>query len=66
MSVLQYASEDGDGTDVLLAFCPKILHLVMDALMKTQIDDVRLNCLGLSQLLLIISFLIPEKFMYGI
>ncbi|GLT71030.1 hypothetical protein SLA2020_430750 [Shorea laevis] len=47
VSVLQYASEDGDGTDVLLALRPKILHLVMDALMKTQIDDVRLNCLAL-------------------
>ena len=48
--MFQYASEDGDGTDVLLAFCPKLLHLVVDALIKTQVDDVRLNCLGLSSL----------------
>ncbi|KAM3756392.1 hypothetical protein ACB098_02G108200 [Castanea mollissima] len=47
VSIFQYASEDGDGTDVLLAFCPKLLHLVVDALIKTQVDDVRLNCLAL-------------------
>lgn len=57
VSMFQYASEDGDGTDVLLAFCPKLLHLVVDALIKTQVDDVRLNCLGLS-----ISFFVSSKF----
>ncbi|KAB1213495.1 Protein PRD1 [Morella rubra] len=62
ISILQYTSEDGDGTDVLLAFCPKILYLVVDSLMKTQIDDVRLNCLGLSSTASVTSFLIPCKF----
>ncbi|KAM1049872.1 hypothetical protein ACFX11_031935 [Malus domestica] len=47
VSVLQYASEDGDGTDILFAFCPKLLHLSLEALMKTQSDDVRLNCVAL-------------------
>ncbi|KAG6731064.1 hypothetical protein I3842_01G111200 [Carya illinoinensis] len=51
ISILQYTSEDGDGSDVLLAFGTKILHLVVDALMKTQIDDVRLNCLALLMVL---------------
>lgn len=63
MSILQYTSDDGAGSDVLLAFGPKILHLVVDALMKTQIDDVRLNCLGLSSSYL---FLIPWKVKYGV
>lgn len=63
ISILQYTSEDGDGSDVLLAFGTKILHLVVDALMKTQIDDVRLNCLGLSSSHF---FLIPWKLKYGV
>ncbi|CAB4293776.1 unnamed protein product [Prunus armeniaca] len=46
VSVLQYASEVGDGTDFLFAFCPKLLRLSLEALMKTQSDDVRLNCVA--------------------
>ncbi|CAB4263587.1 unnamed protein product [Prunus armeniaca] len=46
VSILQYASEVGDGTDFLFAFCPKLLDLSLEALMKTQSDDVRLNCVG--------------------
>lgn len=48
VSALQCMSMDGDGTDILFAFCPKLLYLSLEALMKTQIDDVRLNCVGLS------------------
>ncbi|CAL8992252.1 unnamed protein product [Prunus brigantina] len=44
VSVLQYASEVGVGTDFLFAFRPKLLSLSLEALMKTQSDDVRLNC----------------------
>ena len=46
-SVLQYASVDAEGTDLLFAFCPKLLRLSLEALIKTQSDDVRLNCVGL-------------------
>ncbi|KAL5849112.1 hypothetical protein ACOSQ3_007178 [Xanthoceras sorbifolium] len=44
---LQCMHMDGDGADILLAFCPKLLHLSLEALMKTQSDDVRLNCVAL-------------------
>lgn len=47
VSVLQYASVDNDGTDLFFAFCPKLLCLSLDALIKTQSNDVRLNCVGL-------------------
>lgn len=40
---------DGDWVDILLTFCPKLFRLSLEALMKTQSDDVRLNCIGLSQ-----------------
>ncbi|PON95525.1 Armadillo-type fold containing protein [Trema orientale] len=43
LSVLQ----DDDGVDILPTFCPKLLHLSLEALVKTQIDDVRLNCVAL-------------------
>jgi len=46
LSVLQSTSAEGDGSDVLIPFCPKILYLLVDVLMKTQNDDVRLNCIG--------------------
>ncbi|CAL2228083.1 unnamed protein product [Prunus armeniaca] len=46
VSVLQYASEVGVGTDFLFAFCPKLLSLSLGALMKTQSDDFRLNCVA--------------------
>ncbi|KAK9288539.1 hypothetical protein L1049_016998 [Liquidambar formosana] len=46
-SILQYASKDGDGADDLYAYCPKLLCLSLEALMKTQSDDVRLNCVAL-------------------
>lgn len=46
--ILQYTSKDEEGADVLLEYCPVILQLSLDALMKIQRDDVRLNCLGLS------------------
>ncbi|XP_057958708.1 protein PUTATIVE RECOMBINATION INITIATION DEFECT 1 [Malania oleifera] len=47
LSVLQYMSQGVDGSDVLVAFCPKILYFSLEALLKTQSDDVRLNCVAL-------------------
>lgn len=38
--------QSGYGDDILIAFCPKLLRLSLEALMKTQADDVRLNCVG--------------------
>ncbi|PRQ38312.1 hypothetical protein RchiOBHm_Chr4g0412451 [Rosa chinensis] len=47
VSALHYASEDADGSDLLFSFCPKLVRLSLEALMKTQSDDVRLNCIAL-------------------
>ncbi|XP_024025981.1 protein PRD1 isoform X2 [Morus notabilis] len=46
LSLRPYASRD-DGGDILPAFCSKLLYLSMEALVKTQSDDVRLNCVAL-------------------
>ena len=46
LSVLQNTSAEGDDTDIFIPFCPKLLYLLGDVLMKTQNDDVRLNCIG--------------------
>ncbi|KAM7465531.1 hypothetical protein LguiB_013093 [Lonicera macranthoides] len=51
ISILQYTNKDDDGTDVFFAHCPKLLHLALEALMKTQCDDVRLNCVALLSVL---------------
>ena len=48
LSIHGYASKDCVGADVLQAFCPSLLRLSMEALLKTQRDDVRLNGVGLS------------------
>ncbi|XP_065861506.1 protein PUTATIVE RECOMBINATION INITIATION DEFECT 1 [Euphorbia lathyris] len=40
------ANEHGDGADYLFTFCPKLLHLSLGALVKTQDDTVRLNCVA--------------------
>ncbi|KAL0451911.1 UNVERIFIED_CONTAM: protein putative RECOMBINATION INITIATION DEFECT 1 [Sesamum latifolium] len=45
-SVLYYTYMGDDGADILLAYCPKILHISLDILMKSQSDDVRLNCVA--------------------
>ncbi|KAL7145330.1 hypothetical protein ABFS83_07G074800 [Erythranthe nasuta] len=45
-SLLHYTYMDDSGTDLLLAYCPKLLHISLDILMKTQSDDVRLNCVA--------------------
>ncbi|KAI4317408.1 hypothetical protein L6164_025277 [Bauhinia variegata] len=47
ISILESSSTEGDGRDILISFCPKLLYMVGDALMKTQSDDVRLNCVAL-------------------
>lgn len=47
LSVLQSTSAaEGDGSELLIPFCPKLLYLLGDVLLKTQNDDVRLNCIG--------------------
>ncbi|KAJ1426693.1 Armadillo-type fold [Sesbania bispinosa] len=51
LSVLQSTSAEGDGSDVLIPFCPKLLYLLGDVLLKTQNDDVRLNCIALLTML---------------
>ncbi|WCJ27535.1 Protein PUTATIVE RECOMBINATION INITIATION DEFECT 1 [Euphorbia peplus] len=40
------ANEHDDGADYLFTFCPKLLHLSLEALVKTQDDTVRLNCVA--------------------
>ncbi|KAI3869080.1 hypothetical protein MKX03_005022 [Papaver bracteatum] len=37
----------GDDPEDLLIYCPKLLSLSLEALMKTQSDEVRMNCLAL-------------------
>ncbi|CAI8587551.1 unnamed protein product [Vicia faba] len=51
LSVLDSISEAGDGSDMLIPFCPKLLYLLTDVLLKTQNDDVRLNCIALLTML---------------
>ncbi|KAL2332631.1 hypothetical protein Fmac_013844 [Flemingia macrophylla] len=51
LSVLQNTSAEGDGSDMFIPFCPQILYLLVDVLMKTQNDDVRLNCIALLTML---------------
>ncbi|KAL1358218.1 hypothetical protein AAHE18_04G017500 [Arachis hypogaea] len=48
---LKNTSAEGDDTDILVPFCPKLLYLLGDVLMKTQNDDVRLNCIALLTML---------------
>lgn len=38
--------DDKGGAPSLLAYCPKFLHLLLEALLKTHNDTVRFNCLG--------------------
>lgn len=47
LSLHLYASMQGDGTDPFVLYCPKLLYLSLDALQKTERDDVRSNCIGL-------------------
>ncbi|QCE13066.1 Armadillo-type fold [Vigna unguiculata] len=51
LSVLESTSAEGDGSDMLIPFCPQMLYLLVDVLMKTQNDDVRLNCIALLTML---------------
>ncbi|KAI3996709.1 hypothetical protein MKX01_041009 [Papaver californicum] len=41
----------GDDQEDLLIYCPKLLSLSLEALMKTQSDEVRTNCLALLSVL---------------
>ncbi|KAK6161644.1 hypothetical protein DH2020_005025 [Rehmannia glutinosa] len=45
-SLLHYTYTDDSGTDVWLKYCPKLLYISLDILMKSQSDDVRLNCVA--------------------
>jgi len=47
LCLLLSSRKDEEGADVLLKYSPVLLYLSLDALVKTQRDDVRLNCLGL-------------------
>ncbi|KAM7266580.1 hypothetical protein ACFE04_004477 [Oxalis oulophora] len=47
LSILQYASADDHTIDILNSFVPKLLHTSLQVLLKTQADDVRLNCIAL-------------------
>ncbi|XP_074306878.1 protein PUTATIVE RECOMBINATION INITIATION DEFECT 1 [Silene latifolia] len=49
--ILQYSSKDEEGSDVLHEHCPMILQLSLSALLKTQRDDIRSNCLALLKVL---------------
>ncbi|CAL0332279.1 unnamed protein product [Lupinus luteus] len=51
VSILQSTTAEGDGSDILIPFCPKLLYLLGDVLMKTQNDDVRSNCIALLTML---------------
>lgn len=50
-SALQFTEQDVDGAEVLSSLCPRLLCLSLEALAKTQRDDVRLNCVGTNELL---------------
>lgn len=56
-SALQFTEQNADGIEVLSLLCPKLLCLSLEALAKTQRDDVRLNCVGSYELYLCASFL---------
>lgn len=58
VSALHYASEGDDRSDLLFSFCPKLVRLSLEALMKTQSDDVRLNCIGLY---FILFYFVPQN-----
>ncbi|XP_047319685.1 protein PUTATIVE RECOMBINATION INITIATION DEFECT 1 [Impatiens glandulifera] len=48
MAIIEYAGKEGSGVaDNLSFFCPKLLQLSLEALMKIQSDDARLNCIAL-------------------
>ncbi|KAJ0250292.1 hypothetical protein HA466_0144550 [Hirschfeldia incana] len=46
-SALQFTEHDVDGAELLSSLCPKLLSLSLEALAKTQRDEVRLNCIVL-------------------
>ncbi|KAI3798204.1 hypothetical protein L1987_33474 [Smallanthus sonchifolius] len=46
MCVIQHAWSDNINGDVLCGHSSKILHFSLEALLKTQRDDVRMNCIG--------------------
>ncbi|EOA15915.1 hypothetical protein CARUB_v10004006mg [Capsella rubella] len=50
-SALQFTEQNVDGIEILSSLCPKLLCLSLEALAKTQRDDVRLNCVALLTIL---------------
>ncbi|XP_030467401.2 protein PUTATIVE RECOMBINATION INITIATION DEFECT 1 [Syzygium oleosum] len=57
LSVLQREFGDGDKSDPFVACSPKLIRLSLDVLLKTQSDDVRLNCVALLSMLVQRGFL---------
>ncbi|PIA29814.1 hypothetical protein AQUCO_05800113v1 [Aquilegia coerulea] len=53
-----------DNVDDFLDFCPKLLQLSLDTLMKTQSDEVRLNCIALLTVLAQKDYLRSSLFTY--
>lgn len=47
ISLLQDEYKDCSVANALIENCRKLLHLSLEALMKTQSDDVRMNCIAL-------------------
>ncbi|XP_018472803.2 protein PUTATIVE RECOMBINATION INITIATION DEFECT 1 [Raphanus sativus] len=50
-SALQFTEQNVDGAELLSSLCPKLLSLSLEALAKTQRDEVRLNCIVLLAIL---------------
>ncbi|KAK7387602.1 hypothetical protein VNO78_28515 [Psophocarpus tetragonolobus] len=51
LSLLHSTSPDLDGTDIFIPFCPLILYLLLDLLLKTLHHDLRFNCIALLTML---------------
>ncbi|XP_048133030.1 protein PUTATIVE RECOMBINATION INITIATION DEFECT 1-like [Rhodamnia argentea] len=51
LSVLQREYGDGDKSEPFVTCSPKLVHLPLDVLLKTQSDDVRLNCVAFMSML---------------
>ncbi|KAG2331535.1 hypothetical protein Bca52824_002715 [Brassica carinata] len=50
-AALQFTEQDVDGAELFSSLCPKLLCLSLEALAKTQRDEVRLNCIVLLTIL---------------
>lgn len=65
-SALQFTEQNVDGIEVLSLLCPKLLCLSLEALAKTQRDDVRLNCVGSYELIYLLrSYAVDIVFIFN-